>query len=286
MLAPTASTTENVKVYKRLLVPIDGSDVAESILPYALGISQATGSQLTLVRIVDVDGERAKASVYVDALAAKLKAEGRCVSADGDVAAALVAEAARVPDTLIAMTTHGRSGVLSVVLGSVAMKVLRGGHAPVMLYRPPAHSSGDPGAAIKITRVVAPMDGTPVAESIGTQAGELARWLGARLVVISVLSSRAQASTAGAPVGDLSESSYVRTRAADLGKKYGVEYSWEVLHGDEPDKAIADFVGKDRGTMLAMVTRANTGPVAAAFLGSVTTGCLRKAAVPILIRLP
>ena len=273
-------------MYKRLLVPIDGSDVAESILPYALGISQATGSQLSLVRIVDVDGERAKASVYVDALAAKLKVEGRCVSADGDVAAALVAEAARVPDTLVAMTTHGRSGVLGVVLGSVAMKVLRGGDAPVMLYRPPEHASGDPSAAIKITRVVAPMDGTPVAESIGAQAGEFARWLGARLVVISVISTRAQASTAGAPVGDLSESSFVRTRASDLGKKYGVEYSWEVLHGDEPDKAIANFVGKDRGTMLAMVTRANTAPVAAAFLGSVTTGCLRKAGVPMLIRLP
>ena len=273
-------------MYQRLLVAIDGSDVAESILPYALGIAEATGAKLSLVRVVDDDAERAKASGPLDALAAKYKADARCVSADGDVAAALVAEAARVPDTLVAMTTHGRSGVLGVVLGSVAMKVLRGGHAPVMLYRPPEHTSIDPGAPIKITRVVAAMDGTPVAESIGAQAGELARWLGARLVVISVISSRAQASTAGAPVGDLSESSYVRTRAHDLGKKHGVEYSWEVLHGDEPDKAIADFVGKDRGTMLAMVTRANTAPVAAAFLGSVATGCLRKAAVPILMRLP
>ena len=78
----------------------------------------------------------------------------------------------------------------------------------------------------------------------------------------------------------------MRTRAIELGKKYGTEYSWEVLHGDETDKAIADFVGKDRGTMLAMVTRANSAPVAAAFLGSVATGCLRKAAVPILMRLP
>lgn len=286
MLASIASAMENVKVYKRLLVAIDGSDVAESILPYALGITQATGSQLTLVRIVDDAGQHAQASGYVDALAARLEAEARCVSAGGDVAAALLTEAARVPDTLVAMTTHGRSGVLGAVLGSVAMKVLRGGDAPVLLYRPHERFTGDPAEPIKITRVVAPMDGTPSAESIGTQAGEFAHWLGARLVVISVLGSRAQASTAGAPVGDLSESSYVRTRAAELGRKYGVEYSWEVLHGDEPDQAIANFVGNDRGTMLAMVTRANTAPVAAAFLGSVTTGSLRKAGVPILIRLP
>ena len=245
-------------MYKRLLVAIGGADRAEAILPYALGITQAAGMQLSLVRIVEADGERAKASVYVDALAAKLNAKAHCVSADGDVAAALIAEAGREPDTLIAMTTHGRSGVLGAALGSVAMNVLRAaGHAPALIYRSSDHAGGDPAAAIKITRVVVPMDGT-----------------------------RAQASAADAPAGDLSESSYVRTRATELGKKHGVDYSWEVLHGDETDKAIADFVGKDRGTMLAMVTRANSAPVAAAFLGSVATGCLRKAAVPILMRLP
>lgn len=274
-------------MYKRLLVAIDGSDLAEAILPYALGISEAAGMKLSLVRIVEADGERAKASIYVDALAAKLKVEAHCISADGDVAAALIAEAGRVPDTLIAMTTHGRSGILGVALGSVAMNVLRAaGHAPVLIYRSSDHTGGDPAAAIKISRVVVPMDGTPAAESIGDQAAEMARALGVRLVVISVLSAKAQVSVADAPAGDLSEASYVRTRATELGKKHGVDYSWEVLHGDEPDKAIANFVGKDRGTLLAMVTRANSAPVAAAFLGSVATGCLRKAAVPILMRLP
>lgn len=272
-------------MYKRLLVPIDGSPIAESVLPYALGICRATQSQLTLVRVVDDNDQHARASGYVDALAAKFEADGRCVSADGDVASALVKEAARVPGTLIAMATHGRSGMLGVLLGSVAMKVLRAGQRPVMLYRPPegfAEGQTDP---IKIERVVAPMDSTPSAESIGKQAGELARWLGARLVVVSVLDPNAIASS-GAPAGDLLESSYVQSRAADLGKQYGVEFSWEVLHDDKPDQAIANFVGKERGTMLAMVTRANAAPVAAALLGSVTTSSLRRAGVPVLIRLP
>ncbi len=276
---------EKAKVYKRLLVALDGSTIAESILPYALGISRATKSQLTLVRVIEDNDQRAQASGYVDALAARLEAEGQCLSADGDVASALVKEAARVPGTLIAMATHGRSGMLSIVLGSVAMKVLRAGQGPIMLYRPPEGFAVAPTEPIKIERVVAPMDSTPSAESIGNQAGELARWLGARLVVVSVLDPKAMAS-AGAPSGDLLESSYVHGRAAELGKQYGVEFSWEVLHDDKPHEAIADFIGDDRGTMLAMVTRANAAPVSAAFLGSVTTGCLRKAGVPILIRLP
>ncbi|MEO8856362.1 MAG: universal stress protein [Burkholderiaceae bacterium] len=272
-------------MYKRLLVAIDGSPIAESILPYALGICRATQTQLTLVRVVDGDDQRDQVSADLIALASRFDAEGRCINADGDVAAALLKEAARVPDTLIAMTTHGRSGVLGVVLGSIAMKVLRGGHGPVLLYRPHDAFAVDPAQPFKIERVVAAIDASPNAESIGDDAGRLARWLGARLVVISVIDPRAMAST-GAPSGDLSESSQVRSRATALGKQYGVEFSWEVLHGNQPDKAIADFLGDDRSTVLAMVTRAQTAPVTAALLGSVTTACLRRAGIPIFIRLP
>lgn len=272
-------------MYERLLAAVDGSTVAESILPYALGISRATGSQLTLLRVVDGDGERAEASRYVDALAAELKVESRCVSAERDVASAILEEAARVPGTLVVMTSQGRSGVLGAVLGSVAMNVLRGSRDPILVYRPHERPAADPGGPVTIERIVIPLDTTPGDESIGAQAAEMARWLGAQLVVISVLGSRARP-PADTPSGDLIESSYVHSRAVALGKEYGVEVSWEVLHGDEPEKAIADFIGSDRGTILAMVTRANAAPLRAALLGRVTTGCLRKAGVPILMRLP
>ncbi len=271
-------------MYKRLLVALDGSAIAESILPYALGISQATRSQLTLVRVVDDDGQRAEAARYVDALAARLDAESRCISADGDVATALFQEAARVPGTLVAMTTHGRSGVLGALLGSIAMKVLRGMHEPVLLYRPHETATADPSVPVSFTRIVLPLDGTAEANAIGEQAAALARALGVRLVVISVLDPRGLAAS-GAATGDLLESSYVHGRAAELGRRHGVEFSWEVLHGNKPAQAIADFAVQDRNTMLAMVTRANAAPVAAALLGSVTTDCLRKAGVPILMQL-
>ena len=272
-------------MYKRLLVAVDGSSIAESILPYAVGICRATQSQLTLVQVVDDDDQRAEAGDYVAALAAKLDAEGQCVSADGDVAAALRKEVARVPGTLLAMTTHGRTGLMGALLGSVAMKVLReSGQKPMLMYRPHERFTGDPSEPVKVSRVLVPMDNTPSAESIGDEAAQFARWLGVRMAVISVIDSDALAAV-GAPSGDLLESSYVHTRAAELGKRHGVEFSWEVLHGSKPDQTIADFIGDDRNTMLAMVTRANTAPVSAALLGSVATGCLRKAGVPILIRL-
>lgn len=272
-------------MYKRLLVAVDGSAIAESILSYALGMTRATGSQLTLLRVVDGDGQRAEASSYVDGLATELGSEGRCINAGRDVASAILEEAARVPGTLVVMTSRGRSGVLEAVLGSVAMNVLRGSREPILVYRPHEHFASVVREPVKIERIVVPMDTTPADASIGPQAADAARWLGARLVVISVLGSGALPA-AGIPTGDISESAYVHSNAMALGRPHGIEVSWEVLHGDEPDQAIADFVGNDRGTILAMVTRANAAPVSAALMGSVTTGCLRKAGVPILMRLP
>ena len=99
----------------------------------------------------------------------------------------------------------------------------------------------------------------PSAESMGDEAAEFARWIGVRVAVISVIDTSALAD-ARAPAGDLQESSYVQSRATELGKRHGVQYSWEVLQGKKPDQTIADFIGDDRSTMLAMVTRANAAP--------------------------
>lgn len=217
-------------MYKRLLVALDGSAIAESILPYALGISQATRSQLTLVRVVDDDGQRAEAARYVDALAARLDAESRCISADGDVATALFQEAARVPGTLVAMTTHGRSGVLGALLGSIAMKVLRGMHEPGIAV-PTArdgHRRPQRTGQLHEDRAAAGRHGRSqcdrrASRRTGTRAGcPTGRDLGTR--------SRGLAAS-GAATGDLLESSYVHGRAAELGRRHGVEFSWKCCMG-------------------------------------------------------
>lgn len=271
-------------MYKRLLVALDGSANAESIVPYALGIVRAGGAQLTLVRVIDDEGERSQATRYVDELSARVGAEGRCIASGGDVASALAGETARVPDTLLAMTTHGRSGVLGALLGSVAMKVLRGSPEPILLYRPREAPAASPLEPVRLARVILPVDAAAGASAISEQAAAFAQLLGAELVVISV-HEPGTGPGAGAPAGDLLESSYVHGRAAELGRKFGVKFSWEVLHGTQPARAIADFIADSRDSMLAMVTRAHATPVAAALLGSTTTDCLRRAGVPILIRL-
>ena len=166
-------------MYERILVTLDGSSYSEEIIAYAAGLAAAQGSDLTLLRVVDKAADVPEAEGYLQRLAAAHSARGESVVASGDVADAILAQARQVPGTLVAMTSHGRSGLLQAMLGSVALRVVRASAgAPVLVYRP----TGDAqvGAApLKVRSVVLPLDGTELSEAMIAPAGELAQRIGA-----------------------------------------------------------------------------------------------------------
>ena len=169
-------------------------------------------------------------------------------------------------------------------MGSVALRIVRTGGDPVILYRPRGAAVEGRRQATRVNTVVLPLDGTQVSEAMASQAAGMALWLGADLVVVEVIAPDIKLA-ADIPTGDVMESSYVRTRAEEYGTRYGVRTSWEVLHGSEPAEAIARFLDDRRDVMLAMVTHGRR-PLETAILGSVTAGCLHRCAVPIVTRLP
>jgi len=141
---------------QRILVPLDGSDVAEQVLPSATSIAQAFGADMILfqVPIVYVSGSligewylpfhgalktaEQDAQAYLNRVAYRLKEQGVNVSTAmqiGAVAESIIgyAEANRID--LIAMCTHGRTGLGRWTLGSVADRVLRGSSVPILLVR-------------------------------------------------------------------------------------------------------------------------------------------------------
>ncbi|HEY0877629.1 MAG TPA: universal stress protein [Zeimonas sp.] len=270
-------------MYERILVPVDGSRFSEEVLPYAQSIARATGAKLALMRVVERDAEQDDATGELRTLAQRVQAETRTVPGRGNVAAAILEEAARVSGTLVAMTTHGRSGIAEAMLGSVAHDVVRTGHNPVLVYRPNGRHAKDGQAPIDINTVMLPIDGTGHSEWMEQQAGEWARALKARLLVIQVISPDARPDPQ-VPANDALESSYVRSHAVELGRRYGVESNWEVLHGDPAD-AMARFIGDRRDILVVMATRGRSA-LQAAVLGSVTAGLLREGGVPIVVRVP
>jgi nucleotide-binding universal stress UspA family protein len=145
---------------RTILVPLDGSEHSESALDKAVELGQAFGSHYHLTRIVhhpvDLDSPHvpftaqvdqeilaaAKASAldYVEQQADRMRRRGlhvtTSVAVDVLPAHGILSEADAVGCDLIAMSTHGRSDLRRVALGSVANRVLRGARRPVMLYRP------------------------------------------------------------------------------------------------------------------------------------------------------
>lgn len=269
-------------MYKRILVPVDGSSFSRQILPLAGTLARSTGAQVALFQAVEKSERLAEVEQELRALAASHGAQAICAEAHGDVADAILQEAERVPGTLVAITSHGRSGVMRAVLGSTALNVLRAGGEPIVVYRPQEPAGGS-AAGAAIERIVVPLDGSPLSESIIPEAAALARALKARLVVVSVIDPDDSDATRGSG-GDVLESNYVQGQAAAIKKAHGLEVGWEVLHGN-PAQAIPAFVRNSPESMLAMTTRGRSA-LQSAFLGSVTAAALREGGVPLYTRLP
>jgi nucleotide-binding universal stress UspA family protein len=148
----------------RIVVPLDGSELAEVALPRAEELARALQVPLHLVRVTDftrldqygpyglaieyagmqevLETEHRTAREYLQQVEERLTANGLRVTAErrqGSAARELVAAAQ--PDDLIVMATHGRSGVTRWFLGSVAEDVIRRAAAPVLIVR--ANPSGD-----------------------------------------------------------------------------------------------------------------------------------------------
>jgi nucleotide-binding universal stress UspA family protein len=267
-------------MYNRIVVPVDGSKFSEEVIPYALGIAKTTGAEVTLIRVVEKESKKAEVEEYVHALVTRFGVEGRSVSSRGTVAADILDEVTRIPDTLVTITSHGRGDRLNALMGSVARDVVRAGHIPVLVYRP----SGDPdGPPVDITTVLLPLDGTKLSETMQAEAASWARALKARLVVVQVLPPNTRIDPLLESY-DVLEDSYVRWHARDLERQYGIDVEWEVLHGD-PVTSITNYLEGRRDVLMVMATRGQP-TLQAAVLGSVTSGLLQHAGVPIVVQAP
>jgi nucleotide-binding universal stress UspA family protein len=146
-------------MYVRVLIPLDGSELAETILPFAEQMAGPLDAEVLLLQVVEPPSSIAvlgtggiigpdvlflrqiEAKRYLDAVACRLQAKGirvRTVLGLGTPALEIVATAKAEQADLIAMTTHGRSGFKRAMFGSVAQEVLRSAAIPVLAIRKPA----------------------------------------------------------------------------------------------------------------------------------------------------
>ncbi|MBX3468299.1 MAG: universal stress protein [Planctomycetes bacterium] len=273
---------------KKILVPLDGSPLADGILPHVERLLALEPAEVTLLHVLpppepeDVPGEvaalRRLSEAHLDTVRLRLEQKGATVQVvvrQGDPAAEIVfAQDERAPE-LVAMSSHGRTGVLRWLRGSVAERVLRAGRAPLLLVT--ARGVGEKVEA-RFRRVLVPLDGTEGSAAVLPLVTQLARLHGAEVILLRVEGAMLIPRALVLSPEELAAS--MREHVDGL-KAAGVSVRAQVAHGD-PASEVLDLADREDVDLIAMVTNARTG-AARLLEGSVSEKVLRACRRPLLI---
>jgi len=153
-------------MYKKIIVPLDGSKLSEQVLPFVRLLVDSLGAEAELLQAISSAALSPKSVTnYLKKNAEAYLPAGSRISYQvelGGAAEIIVDRAKADPACLIAMATHGLSGIRRWLLGSVAAKVAQTATNPLLLVRPGADAS----ARAEIDTVFVPLDGSVLAEKV------------------------------------------------------------------------------------------------------------------------
>ena len=284
-------------MFTKILIPLDGSDGAAGVLVPARVLANATGASIRLINVHDgatssqVPSHLAQVKAELEATGVKVETTVR----SGSPAAEIVAEALDSGADVIAMATHGRSGLSRAFLGSVAEQVLSESAVPVLLFRPDGHIMQS------IATVLVPVDGSPGGSLALASAIALARSVNARMVLLQVVvpTLAYTAMDVGIYGGGLwfdptwdeellaSAKRYVEGLSNRLNQS-GVQAVGIATMGGivTPSMSVADTIvasaDQNNADLIVMSTHAHTG-AARIILGSVSDALVRNSHRPVLM---
>jgi len=296
-------------MYSKILVPLDGSPVAENALPYARSLARGLKVPVDLLCAIDLaEMERhvsAATGLFLDTLAedeTRRRAEYlnriaqsfsgapvRCKVAKGDAAGVIIEAAAAERDTLVCMATHGRSGLNRWLLGSVAEKVLRGASAPLLLIR--ASETAQTEGEKRLGAVIVSLDGSGLAEQVLAPVADLAKKLDLEVILFRAYSIPYGFYEAGASYAvdpqrlsaeiEAEVQQYLEEKRDGLAKAGLEKLSYASKEGGSADEIIK-YGLRNPDKLIAMCSHGRSG-VKRWALGSVAETVLRHCAASVLI---
>jgi nucleotide-binding universal stress UspA family protein len=312
-----------MQMYRNVVVLLDGSELAEGVLPHVVEVIRDRGSHIHLLSVApsakvtpstiaevlpppssiqeqrhSVDPEL---DVYLWTIARRLEsiaAEVQVNVRSGRPADEILAFVSEVGADLVAMSTHGRSGISRWVFGNVADRVLRGATCPVLLVR-----AGQAPLRAPYRRILVPLDGSQVAEQVVPYVRALIGPLKAlspergdtRVFLISVLTAGLtdrtvalltsyppglQLATSALDHAEIQLQSYLRSVAAVL-REHGALVQIAVQRGSPADEILA-YAAQVEADLISMTTHGSTGASRWAY-GNVAGRVLQGAYSPVLL---
>jgi len=275
---------------ERILVPLDGSQTGESILPLAESVGRRASAEIVLLRVEDLtllqpdsgfqDQALAYAREYLERTSKTLANEAglrtRGVVRIGRPDRVIVDVAREERASLIGMATHGFTGALSACFGSVTESVLRTTPVPLLAYRPFVRPPGT--ARLKATpdrfrRIVMATDGGGFSLAGADALADLAKVFGSRVDLVHVLA-------AGSRAPSISVIEGLDALARRL--EQDAIPSRLLLEQGLPEEVIPKVARREGADLIALTTHGRTG-LLARVVGSVTEGVLHRAEIPLFV---
>jgi nucleotide-binding universal stress UspA family protein len=295
-------------MYRKLLVPLDGSTFSEHALALATPLARKAGSTLHLVLVhtplalhtSDIapirlteqweDEHRGMERHYLDERAERLRAEGLDVVTEvreGDVSRELTSLAGSMD--MLVVATHGRGGLGRAWLGSVADFLIRHVTAPIYLIRP---EGGDepPPPPVEPRHVLAATDGSAASLATVEHAAELARLFRARLTLLRVVAFPGGLASPYIPhTAEMDREAVERGDAearesldALADRFHDLTVHTRVAHAFQPARGILQAIVDVGADVVAVGTHRRTA-LGRTVLGSTADKVVRASPVPVLV---
>lgn len=298
-------------MYRKIVLPLDGSTAAECALPLVRALARRLAIPVELLSVVDlreisrnvaaaeglfldrlVEDESRHSAEYLSKIAKSLgavPAATRCEK--GSAAETIIETAAADQHSLVVMATRGRSGLNRFLLGSVAEKVLRASSNPLLLVKAtePIVTAGE----APLTSIVVPLDGSDLAEAVLPTVTELARTLDLEVFLVRAYAIPYGAYSAGEGFYDpvhleaflkiLKEEAfdYLDKKVTELKRKGLTKVSYVAKEGLSADEIIK-FARETPANLVAMSSHGRSG-IKRWVLGSVTETVVRHSGDPVLV---
>ena len=299
-------------MYSKVLIPLDGSKTAENVLPLARCFARTLQIPVELLGVVDLaeigrhlaadqasmirtllDDTTRRFGDYLERVAKNFPVgQVQCLVRHGNAAKAIIEAAAADKQTLIAMATHGRSGLDRWLLGSVAEKVLRAAAHPTLAVRAKEEKNPNWGIAT-LKRILVPLDGSELSERILPYVEGLAKNHDLEVNLIGVYGGPLVAGGTGdglyssGQINSLITTiraetvAYLAMKTDELKQKDLKKVAFSAKEGLAADEIITT-AQEIPDTLIAMCTHGRSG-VQRWMLGSVTETVVRHSDVPVLV---
>ncbi len=293
---------------KKILVPLDGSALAESVLPAAARLAKKVGGTVTLLHIIEMDAPEKvhgqthltkpdEAEKYLASVASREVFEGVSVvehvheTGVRDVSQSISDHSEELNADLVVMCTHGNTGLRDLLVGSIAQQVISLSKTPVMLVNPALKKSS---ASPNFENFLIPLDGNPDHEHALSYASNLARACKAMMhLLIAVprfgtmsgeltIVNRYLPGTTSRMMDMLvpEAKEYLKNVGAKL-EGSGLSMSTTISRSN-PAKAISKTAKSVKSDLIILATHGKTGSKPF-WEGSITPKVIRSGKVPILL---